>query len=167
MQKLPSQSVRLFFLQYFFIWILPYLFLNGVFFLGQAAEEINISYALIASLSISVFLILLAFSYMWSRLTVHYYRYELTDMGFKKESGVIFKQYVTIPYNRIQNVDIYRGILARLLGLSDLQIQTAGTSASMGKYGMAGTGAEGRLPGLFKEEAEKIRDELIRRTNEK
>ena len=42
---------------------------------------------------------------------------------------MIWKRYVTIPYDRIQNVDIYRGVLARLLGLSDLNIQTAGTTS--------------------------------------
>ena len=67
------------------------------------------------------------------------------------------------PYERIQNVDIYRGIFTRLLGLSDLQIQTAGMSATIGRYGAFGVAAEGRLPGISKEEAETLRDELIRR----
>lgn len=50
-----------------------------------------------------------------------------------------------------------------MLGLSDLQIQTARMSATVGKYGTDGTGAEGRLPGVSKEEAEALRDELIKR----
>ena len=101
--------------------------------------------------------------YVWARLSYKFYRYELTDDGFKKELGVIYKKYVTIPYERIQNVDIYRGILARILGLSDLNIQTAGASAQVTKYGVFGAGAEGRLPGLLHEDAEKLRDELIKR----
>ncbi len=48
-----------------------------------------------------------------------------------------------------------------MLGLSDLNIQTAGMS-SVGRYGR-GVFAEGRLPGLSREEAEKLRDELISR----
>ncbi len=97
-------------------------------------------------------------AYCWARLSYHYYRYELTEQGFKKESGVIWKRYVTIPYDRIQNVDIYRGIIARILGLSDLQIQTAGYSAPNAAM------SEGRLPGLSQSDAELIRDELINRT---
>lgn len=89
-----------------------------------------------------------------------FYKYELREDGFRKEHGVIWKKYVHIPYERIQNVDIYRGILARLLGLSDLQIQTAGMSSVTGSYG---AGSEGRLLGVTKEEAERLRDELIRR----
>ncbi|MBP9832441.1 MAG: PH domain-containing protein, partial [Candidatus Pacebacteria bacterium] len=101
----------------------------------------------------------------WAKLSYHYYRYELTDLGFRKESGVIWKKYVTIPYARIQNVDINRGILARLLGLSDLHIQTAGASASISRYGMAGISAEGRLPGVSKADAEVLRDELVKRAS--
>jgi uncharacterized membrane protein YdbT with pleckstrin-like domain len=104
-----------------------------------------------------------AFSYFWSRLTYRFYRYELREDGFRKESGVIWKRYVTIPYERIQNVDIYRGVIARLLGLSDLQIQTAGASAIYAGNTAWGLGAEGRLPGLSAEMAEALRDELIAR----
>jgi len=104
----------------------------------------------------ALFLILL---YVWARLAYCFYGYELREDGFRKEYGVIYKRYVTIPYDRIQNVDILRGIWARILGLSDLQIQTAGISG-VGPYGAA---TEGRLPGLSFEEAERLRDELIRR----
>ena len=47
-----------------------------------------------------------------------------------------------------------------MLGLSDLQIQTAGMSSVAGSYG---AGSEGRLPGVTREEAERLRDELIKR----
>ncbi len=93
-------------------------------------------------------------------LTYYFYRYELREEGFRKEHGVIWKKYVTIPYERIQNVDIYRGVFARIFGLSDLNIQTAGMSTTVSSYGGS---AEGRLPGLSKEVAEQVRDELIRR----
>jgi uncharacterized membrane protein YdbT with pleckstrin-like domain len=117
------------------------------------ARGFNSSWFLIVFL---VFLCLIIFMFIWSKLTYRFYRYELTENGFRKELGVIYKKYVTIPYDRIQNVDIYRGILARILGLSDLNIQTAGASMQVPR-------GEGRLPGLSREEAEKLRDELINR----
>lgn len=98
-------------------------------------------------------------AYLWAKLTCHFYRYELREDGFRKEHGIIWKRYVTIPYDRIQNVDIFRGLIARILGLSDIQVQTAG-AITAGSYGAF---AEGRLPGVGKEEAERIRDELVRR----
>lgn len=116
-------------------------------------------------LIITVIIIFLIFLYIWAKLTYHYYGYQLSDIGFKKESGVITKKYVTIPYDRIQNVDINRGLISRILGLSDLLIQTAGSSAVMGRYGALGVGAEGELFGLNKEVAEKLRDELILRAH--
>ena len=110
--------------------------------------------------------IFLVFCFIWAKLTYHFYRYELTDAGFRKELGVIYKKYVTIPYDRIQNVDIYRGILARILGLSDLNIQTAGMSATVGRYGAIGGVSEGQLPALSRKDAEQLRDELIQRTRQ-
>ncbi len=108
---------------------------------------------------------LVVISYIWARLTYQFYRYNLTDQGFQKEYGIIWKKYVTIPYSRIQNVDIYRGLLARILGLSDLNIQTAGAGVPSGSA--AGFGAEGRLPGLSRADAEHVRDELLRRAGSK
>ena len=80
---------------------------------------------------------------------------------------MIWKKYVTIPYERIQNVDIHRGLIARLLGLSDLNIQTAGASTMVYRgRGGGGFGAEGRLPGISCEIAEQLRDELVKRSRQ-
>ena len=83
-----------------------------------------------------------AVAFIWAKLSYRFYKYELTENGFRKELGVVYKKYVTIPYDRIQNVDIYRGIVARLLGLSDLNVQTAGASMQMSQYGSITGGAE-------------------------
>jgi len=101
------------------------------------------------------------FSYFLAQLSYRFYRYGLTPEGIKIEKGVIWKRYITIPYGRIQNVDIYRGPLARALGLSDLQIQTAGYS-----YGKARS-TEGRLPGLSPKDAEDLRDKLVKKIGSK
>lgn len=103
-----------------------------------------------------VSILVLALTFIWAKLSYRFYKYELTNEGFRKELGVITKKYVTIPYDRIQNVDIYRGILARILGLSDLHIQTAGSSDRASR-------SEGRLPALSHKVAEELRDELIQR----
>lgn len=108
-----------------------------------------------------------ASSLVWAKLTYHFYRYELTDTSFKKEHGIIYKKYVAIPYGRIQNIDIHRGILHRILGLSDLNIQTAGSSSISNQDNkITEFGAEARLPALSKETANQLRDELIRRADQ-
>ena len=108
-----------------------------------------------------LFLLYLVLCYLWAKLSYRYWGYELTQKAIKVEKGVIWKKYISIPYDRIQNVDIYRGVLARILGLSDIHIQTAGYSG----YGKRGFGTEGRLPGLDVKKSEQLREELIEKVS--
>jgi uncharacterized membrane protein YdbT with pleckstrin-like domain len=171
MNQLDPKAVWLFFISYLLRWFSFIIFISiwGLVTLSGLRESLDsggeISFAFLNWLWIIIPAFAL-FCYIWAKLSYNYYRYELTEDGFRKELGVIYKKYVTIPYNRIQNVDIYRGILARLLGLSDLNIQTAGMSASVNRYGVAGADSEGRLPALSKEMAEKLRDELVLRARQ-
>lgn len=116
------------------------------------------------SLRMAFLVIFLAFlfgvllSLVVSKLTYHFYKYDLLDHGFYKETGIIFKSYATIPYDRIQNVDIYRGIFDRMFGLSTLRMHTAGIGGI--------PSAEGSLSGISKEEAVALRDEVLNRARE-
>lgn len=172
MKQLDPKAVWLFFFNssigIIFLTLLLWFFFN-IFLRANELEKILQVVGLPGIISIFnfwwiVILFLVLVYYMWANLTYHFYRYELREDGFRKEHGVIWKKYVTISYERIQNVDIYRGLLARLLGLSDLNIQTAGMSTTVGSYG---GGSEGRLPGLSPEVAEQLRDELIHRARGK
>ncbi|MEK7461656.1 MAG: PH domain-containing protein [Patescibacteria group bacterium] len=171
MKQLDPKAVWLFFISFVLRWFVLLIILSiwSSTFLGELSANLDRGYEFSFTflnwlwIIIPVFLII---CFIWAKLTYRFYRYELTDAGFRKELGVIYKKYVTIPYDRIQNVDIYRGILARLLGLSDLNIQTAGMSATVGRYGVSGVGAEGRLPALSREIAEQLRDELVRRARQ-
>lgn len=155
------------------IWLFFFGYISGVFMLviGLFCGLLLNVYSSDPSLSFSekllyyatntlimILIVVSALAYIWALLSYRFYKYQLRDDGFRKESGVIYKKYVTIPYDRIQNVDINRGIVARLLSLSDLQIHTAG-------IGGIATG-EGKLPGLSKEVAEELRDELILRARQ-
>ncbi len=157
-QQLDPKAVWLFFLRSVFVFLFIAIWL-GFGFMAALADTAGGVWGIALLLLLGV----LVTAFIWAKLRYHFYRYELTEEGFRKELGVIFKKYVTIPYDRIQNVDIYRGILGRILGLSDLNIQTAGMSASVGRFGVSGGGAEGRLPALSREIAEEVRNELIRR----
>jgi len=166
MQQLDPKSVWLFFIGSILGWLISIIILAiyGVVILSDLDKGVT-SLGFLNWLWV-VIPALLIFFWIWAKLTYHFYRYELREDGFRKELGVIWKKYVTIPYDRIQNVDIYRGVIARILGLSDLNIQTAGASAQVSRYGTWGLGAEGRLPGLSREVAEQLRDELVRRAKQ-
>lgn len=176
MQKLHPRAVWIFFFRFLFtefLLVLAFGFPIIVAIIGNIAEKnkklppairlnsweiINNSLIDLLIWIILVFVGLLIFDYIWARLSYYFYRYQLTEHSFRSEHGVIWKRYVSIPYERIQNVDIYRGIIARILGLSDIHIQTAGFST-----GGKGVWSEGRLPGLDVKKAEEMREELIRR----
>ena len=157
-RQLDPKAVWLFFFHLAFVFLLFAIWIGFIVALPDTTKE---------ALGIGLVILLgaLVIAFIWAKLTYRFYRYELTEEGFRKELGVIFKKYVTIPYDRIQNIDIYRGILARILGLSDLNIQTAGMSATVGRFG-GGAGSEGRLPGLSRENAEQLRSELIHRARQ-
>lgn len=167
MKRLDPKSVWMFFFGYLIGWSIFMLMVSFTFvpiILSMTQRSNFVDYGAVFGTSstvlLGVYLIFLALFYLFARLTYNNYSYELTPEGFRKEHGVIWKKYVTIPYARIQNVDIYRGLLARILGLSDLQIQTAGMSMGAGSYG---AGSEGRLPGLNPKVAEELRNELVKR----
>ncbi|MBU2109674.1 PH domain-containing protein [Patescibacteria group bacterium] len=167
MQKLDPKAVWLIFTGFILRWFI-FILVFGIyiaFMLLADSDKDTPAFGFLKWLWVVV-PALLVFFWIWAKLTYHFYRYELREDGFRKEFGVIWKKYVTIPYDRIQNVDIYRGVIARILGLSDLNIQTAGASAQVSRYGTWGLGAEGRLPGLSREVAEQIRDELVKRSRQ-
>ncbi|OGI62559.1 hypothetical protein A2818_02390 [Candidatus Nomurabacteria bacterium RIFCSPHIGHO2_01_FULL_40_12] len=164
MKQLDPKAVWLFFINFILRTFIPIIFLSiyGTVILSDLGGSLNnvgeFSFGFLNWLWIIV-PIFLVICFILAKFTYHYYRYEMSDLVFKKEHGIIWKKYVSIPYDRIQNVDIYRGVFARLLGLSDIQIQTAG-GITAGSYGAF---SEGRLMGVSKEEAEKLRDELIQK----
>jgi uncharacterized membrane protein YdbT with pleckstrin-like domain len=92
------------------------------------------------------------YSVLWVRL----FGYQLEDKEVKIEKGVISKSYDSIPYSRIQNVGIERSLLERMLGISSLQIHTAGHSGQ-------GSGAEGGIPGVEKDTAEEVREAIMKK----
>ncbi|MDP4009245.1 MAG: PH domain-containing protein [bacterium] len=160
MKQLDPKAVWLLFLNnilgWTFLGTIFYIFIFIYLFEPPSPEDIfSLGFLNFLWVIIPTFLIL---CFLHAKLTYHFYRYELADAGFRKELGIIGKTYVTIPYDRIQNVDIYRSLLERILGLSNLNIQTAGMSGRVG--------AEGRLPGLSMEVAEQLRDELIQRARQ-
>jgi uncharacterized protein len=69
------------------------------------------------------------------------------DIVFRK--GILFRRQVAAPYGRLQLVDVSRGPISRLLGLSEIRIVTAAASTGMS------------IPGVPAAEAEALRDQLI------
>jgi membrane protein YdbS with pleckstrin-like domain len=75
--------------------------------------------------------------------------YQLRDDDVLFRRGILYQRFVAVPYGRMQLVDINRGPLDRLLGLSELKFVTAA----------AATGVT--IPGLAEADAEELRDRLV------
>jgi membrane protein YdbS with pleckstrin-like domain len=104
-------------------------------------------------------LILIVFAEIYARLAYINWKYDFQNSELKIEKGIIWKTYKSIPYERIQNIDIHRGILARMLGFSILNIQTAGYSFG----GTNGNLSEGYIPAVSMKEAEDYRSFLMKK----
>lgn len=140
--------------------------LFATFFLGIFSFSLFINISKIGILSgiisswFIIFIIFLALGEIWVRLYYNSWFFEFTKESIRLERGVIWKRYSNVPYDRVQNVDIHRGILARLLGFSTIYIQTAGYS-SYGRHGLRK--AEGYIPAVSVKSAEKIRNHLMKK----
>lgn len=55
-----------------------------------------------------------------------FHTYRITAEVVEERSGVVFRQHRRAPLERIQSVNLQRPLIARLLGLTQLEIQTAG-----------------------------------------
>lgn len=75
----------------------------------------------IAVIGVSVLgVILLALLSWW------FTRYRLGDESLEMRRGAFFRQHRQVPYDRIQAVDLVRPLLARLTGLAEVRVESAG-----------------------------------------
>jgi membrane protein YdbS with pleckstrin-like domain len=80
--------------------------------------------------------------------------YAIRDQDFYVERGILLKRRTAIPLSRIQHVDTHQGPLEQLMKLSQLHVFTA-----------SGMSADGCLPGLSRETADRLRDQLAQMGN--
>ncbi|MDJ1370933.1 PH domain-containing protein [Gulosibacter molinativorax] len=76
--------------------------------------------------------------------------YALREDDIVYRQGIWWSRMVAVPYGRLQLVDISRGPIERMLGLASLKMVTAAASTGLA------------IPGLPLEEANGLRDHLIR-----
>lgn len=86
---------------------------------------------------------------VYPRLRYGRWRWQLTDLAIELRYGVLVRVQETVPYFRIQQIDIAAGPVDRLLGLASLQVTSASASGSA------------TLPGIAAEQAPQVRAELL------
>ena len=73
----------------------------------------------------------------WSRRT-----WALRPTSLELHRGVVIQRATSIPYERIQQIDVERGPLERLVGLSQLVVRTAAATTDANLYGLSPSDAE-------------------------
>lgn len=135
-----------------------------IFSLNPIIRSMSLSFSIALGGILIILLFLITFGEIYARMAYNRWKFEFTETNLKKEHGIIWKKYSNIPYERIQNVDIHRGVLARIFGFSSVLVHTAGYSnPAQGR----GLGAEGYIPAVSPSYAEKIRDFLMHKISRK
>ncbi len=80
---------------------------------------------------------------------VHAIGYQLREDDLLFRRGILFQRFVAVPYGRMQLIDINRGPLTRLAGLSELRLVTAAPTSGV------------TIPGLVMADADELRDRLV------
>ncbi|WP_273844345.1 PH domain-containing protein [Rubrobacter calidifluminis] len=96
-------------------------------------------------------LVLLSGSVAWGFLSWRATTYEVSGDSFLLRRGVLSKNEMTIPLQRIQSVDVVQGVPQRILGVVEVRVETAGGGSRS---------PEAVLPALSRDAAEALRREL-------
>lgn len=91
------------------------------------------------------------------RMVIKYYGYGKKGFAMRRhdvlyKSGILWKRNVFIPKSRIQHVEIKKTPLEDVFGICRLMVFTAG-----------GSGSDLVIPGLFPDEAERMKENLMQR----
>ncbi len=81
---------------------------------------------LVPAAAILLLVLLSAFSLAVVRLTFEKRWYLVTDRSLRVREGVISIREMTVNFANIQNISVAQGPLQRILGISDLRVDTAG-----------------------------------------
>ena len=107
---------------------------------------------LLALFSVLYFLAIM----LWTYLEYHFYTYMFTDEAFIMTYGYVMRNELAALYHQIQNVNIQRGPLDRMAGVSQIVIFMNGGEHS---------GAQNKivLPAVGKTKAKLVQQELLSR----
>lgn len=105
-----------------------------------------------AAWAVPAAVLLLAGGLVWWLPAARYeaWRWQLTDQALELRYGLWRRELRSLPYFRIQHIDVQHGPLDRWLGLAQLQVHTASVTAV--------------IPGLAAELAPRLRTTLLERT---
>lgn len=103
-------------------------------------------------LGMYLLLVLFSFIVVWFGFSRKGYAIREKDITFR--SGLFWKTITIIPFNRVQHAEVKQGPIERLFSISQLNVFTAGGSAS-----------DLRIPGLTMKEAESLKRYIVNKVS--
>jgi len=91
---------------------------------------------------------IIALIYLYNRAYVKTFSYKISEDHIIIKHGVLTKIVATIPYSRIQNINIVNGVFDRMFKTFTVKIETAGSSATAASAQSGHVKPEGYIPGL-------------------
>jgi len=95
-----------------------------------------------------VFSTIIALVYLYNSKYVKNFSYKISEDHIIIKHGVLTKIVATIPYSRIQNINIVNGVFDRMFKTFTVKIETAGSSAAAASAQSGHVKPEGYIPGL-------------------
>ncbi|MDZ7676460.1 MAG: PH domain-containing protein [Acidimicrobiales bacterium] len=88
-------------------------------------------------------------TWWWTALVWRSWRFEVGTDALQLRHGVLTRRSSTIPYHRVQHIDLEAGPLDRRFGLTSLVLRTASASS------------DSRVPGIDADHAAQLRQDIL------
>src|SRR6185295_1246185 len=108
-----------------------------------------------------VFLASIPITYFLQRLNYEMRWYIVTDRSLRIRSGVVWLREMTMTFANIQTIRVNANPVERLLGLANVEVQSAGGGGSHGGHGTPSSGHVAKFEGV--DNATAIRDLIVER----
>jgi membrane protein YdbS with pleckstrin-like domain len=120
-------------------------------------------FAVAATLIVGSTLLLMLARYFLIRIDYDMRFYVLTDRSLRIRRGAWTVEESTYTFANVQNITLHQGPLERWLGITHLQVETAGGNAPRGGPDAAeALNHQGRLDGIDPDTASELRDRILR-----
>jgi membrane protein YdbS with pleckstrin-like domain len=109
---------------------------------GRATAAVTVGFAALAALGLAG---------LWVGAVWRRWRWSAWQDALELRHGVVIRRQSLVPYHRIQQIDVERGPIERVVGISTLVLRTAAAST------------DAKLPGIPAAHAQELRHRLLER----
>ena len=126
-------------------WIFLMIITDGMEKPGALPIEVTF---LVFIISYVVFITIIALNYLYNKAYIKNFHYKISEDHIVIKHGVFTKIVATIPYSRIQNINIVNGVFDRIFKIFTVKIETAGSSGVAASAQKGHIRPEGYIPGI-------------------